>query len=237
MKNTTHTVYIDMDGVLCNYVKGVCKVFGFDYDDFIEEMKPGEYDLSKHPAFIDMKFENDMIDIAIQDDILFWSELEPYPEAKELVDFIDDNFEKWRICTTPKNYPECYAGKVQWLHDQFTIDFDQIIMIQDKSQLAGKNRILIDDCDKNTNQFFIKGGDIYSWGRKWNNFDSKYNTVYYLYTWLKEECKILNINLPVEKKGDDNSDPPISVVMKRMDFIAKQINELMEQVKQLKGGE
>ena len=71
-----HPVFLDMDGVLANFFEGVARLFG----TASAALPRGEYDMGR---CLGVPFAE--IDRRVKGTPTFWSELPPYPWAKELL--------------------------------------------------------------------------------------------------------------------------------------------------------
>jgi 5'(3')-deoxyribonucleotidase len=143
-------VYCDLDGVLCNWTKGVCDLFSIDYRE------PDVYDITKMLG-VPQKQMWEKID---EKGHLFWSNLENYPWFDELIErlkVIDKNF---CILTSPSKCPNCVKGKLQWIQKKFGNHFRNYIFAPAKlkKELAGPNKILIDDKLENILDWNNNGG-------------------------------------------------------------------------------
>lgn len=101
----------------------------------------------------------------------WWANLEPESWAEELVEivkFYDPNF---TILTSPSLSHFAASGKVLWLQKFFKSKrFKNYIITpaENKQKLANKYSVLIDDNDKNCEQFSKKLGYTILFPRSWN---------------------------------------------------------------------
>lgn len=159
-------ILLDMDGVICNWVKGCC--LAHNRHDLAERADAGEY-----PSNWDMDGElGDDADIWWPVDIAgeqFWIDLEPYKWMTKLIETIDYTGLPWFICTHARRTPESHYGKVAWLQQYLGEEFDRIIMTKHKHFMAGPNRLLIDDNEDNCKKFTEAGGRSYLFPQAWNS--------------------------------------------------------------------
>lgn len=158
------SLYIDLDGVLCNFVKGCFDLFE---EEFIPERWPdGEWEIGKVLGISKNHFWR-IIDGGGHD---FWANLEPLPWFDELVQLsnsIDPNF---HLLTSPSRNPNCSKGKMIWIQKHFGWDFRRFILASAKSKhhCSGPNRILIDDKPSNIEDWIAAGGTGILFPTVWN---------------------------------------------------------------------
>ncbi|MCB1645268.1 MAG: hypothetical protein KDI36_07430 [Pseudomonadales bacterium] len=70
--------------------------------------------------------------------------------------------------TAPTGYPDCLAGKYQWLCRFFGEGFRDCVFTEHKERLAHPDAILIDDSDNNIRNFIQRGGYGVSFPQYWN---------------------------------------------------------------------
>ena len=136
-------IYVDMDGVLCDFIaqskKATGKIFTQD--------KAKEYwpIIRKYPKF--------------------WSDMPWMPGGRQLWSYIKQYNPHILSAYTPED-PNCIPGKKTWLRRNVSISSSNINLVRrkDKQKFAmksgGKRRpaILIDDFPRNVDQFKAAGG-------------------------------------------------------------------------------
>jgi len=143
-------IYLDMDGVLCDF-----------HTEF--KIKSGvstvQYE-AEHGTKKFWEFINDQ-------GLSFWSEMTPMQDMEELKSFVFDNFLRIGILSSSskKNGSvHADAGKRLWLQKynfSSQISDNDIIIVdsaKDKQIYAKPGRILVDDYEKNINSWRAKGG-------------------------------------------------------------------------------
>jgi hypothetical protein len=118
-----------------------------------------------------------------QMDRSFWANLPKSQEFDLLLELSEKTVNKDSIfiLTTPISDPDCAAGKVEWiqrccpswLHDQY-------IICKHKEVCAQPGALLIDDSDKNIEQFKDAGGEIIIMPRPWNSLHGIHGTLQWL---------------------------------------------------------
>jgi hypothetical protein len=147
-------VYLDLDGVCCNLVKGCFELFD---REFIPEKWPkGEYGIEKVLGISKNQFWK-RVDSGGHE---FWSNLEPLPWLEDLVKLASDIDPDFHLLTSPSRNPNCSKGKMMWVQRHFGWNFRRFIFASAKSKhhCAGPNRILIDDKQSNVEEWIQAGG-------------------------------------------------------------------------------
>lgn len=152
MAKTIKTVFLDVDGVLVSFRKGI-------YDAF---NKPYEYSkMSDKWVFWDdwpeVTFE--MVNAACT--IEFWRNLEWMFDGHDILRSLFPKFELEQIylLTTPMPNPESATGRWMWILEYLPAYYERtIISPAPKFLLARPDRLLIDDKDENVDEFIAAGG-------------------------------------------------------------------------------
>lgn len=151
-----------MDGVITDFVGGVCRAFN----------KPNPYpketrDYSFWNAWPEISFK-DVNAICNQE---FWHNLEWAHDGREILDAIRKTLglEKVYFVTYPMLNIESPTGKWLWVRDNLPIYLKHTIITQaPKSLLAKSDTLLIDDKDENVEEFVKAGGYGILINRPWN---------------------------------------------------------------------
>jgi 5'(3')-deoxyribonucleotidase len=123
-------IYLDLDGCITNF------------DKAIEKIGVSKKDGAKFWVTINKAGTK------------FWSEMEWMPDGKQLWKAVE--IYKPTILTAPSNHKDSITGKKEWL-DKNLPEVPYLID-QDKAAHAGKNKILIDDREKNIKKWEEAGG-------------------------------------------------------------------------------
>lgn len=148
--------FIDMDGVLCDFIDGVEREFRCE-PGFLKKSR--QYDLHI-PLGISYGAYSNRLRQATEEE-WFWLGLRPTPWAHALAgkfNFRDNAF----ILTSP--WPgdyQCYAQKVEWCQRYLNIGSDRVIAFPHKHILAGPNRVLIDDHPTHCQKWRDAGGSAF----------------------------------------------------------------------------
>lgn len=157
-------IFLDLDGVLCDWVGGVCKLFGRDQEE-IEATWTDDGDICPQLG-VSM---DEMWRAIDETGEIFWSNLKPYPWTGEL----------WRLCnavapttilTSPSWHPSSLAGKLMWMNQHIGDGrpFRRYLIGPQKAACAGPRKLLIDDRKKLCDGFREAGGDAILFPRPWN---------------------------------------------------------------------
>ena len=170
-ERTIKPIFIDLDGVICNFVAGAAAHFGTTEAQLLEKWSPGEY--SVHGALgldSEDEFWRSLERSAASDS--WWDALEPYPYAAELVKMAATAGEAFFL-TSPSSQPGSASGKLRWIKRHFPEMRRHFILTPKKHLLAAPGRVLIDDWDKHTDHWKIAGGTAILFPRIWNSAHAK----------------------------------------------------------------
>ncbi len=151
---------VDLDGVFANFADGACEVHG----------RP-EYVVTSWNFFKEWGLTPEEFWKPIRDEGTRFYEhiVQPYPWANELLTVCRE-FDKDFVFASVAggDHPEDYSGKVKFVRKHFG-DVPVIVLPgSSKYMLAGRNRILIDDADKNVSAWRGNGGMAITFPQPWN---------------------------------------------------------------------
>lgn len=161
------TVFVDMDGVVADFVGGVFKHFNFDASNYNPR---GDYDLTKYLDIPTGEFWS-----RLDTNETFWESLEPTPEAFQLMELLESRVPSSSIyfLSSPALHPNCFHGKAVWVHKHFPEYISRLILTQHKHFLAAQDRLLVDDNNGNINSFRDSRGRGVLFPRPWNSLYSE----------------------------------------------------------------
>lgn len=148
-------VFLDMDGVIVDFIGGVEKWY--------------QVDLSKRTSF---DFDYAAMDMTgnefwkgLTDE--FWEGLDFLPWGLELLLALEEFTPI--ILSSPAR--DNAGGKQQWLKKKLSgyHSNDRYLLGAPKWAVAGPGKVLIDDYDKHVAEWFQHGGDAVLFPRRWNN--------------------------------------------------------------------
>jgi len=162
-------IRIDLDGCLCDWLKGCCDVCKIDVED--KKIREKLKNNVKVQDLSDGLTEEAMWDRIVEVGCSWWENLEKFPWADELVNkmkklgevaFLTSpgNLEKW-----PKSVPDAAKGKMLWTLKHFS-DIPMIICHR-KDLCASPNTLLIDDDEKKVKAFSKAGGKTFFWPQQY----------------------------------------------------------------------
>ena len=164
-------VFLDMDGVLVDFRRGVGEVFGRN-------------DLSNSWAFWENWEGVTTKEISDICDKHFWWSLNWTPEGMGIYQTTIRKFlvKDIYLLTAPMPNLDSYTGKALWVNKHMPIYKNRLIVTPaPKFLLAGPNTLLIDDKDENVEEFRAAGGQAILVPRLWNkmheNADQTLNVV------------------------------------------------------------
>lgn len=157
--------FLDMDGVLADFVSGICKAHNRE-TPYTHIGAYGVFDMEKLWGISATQFWNP---IRGKED--FWINLDKTEEADEIVNLAELRFgaENVAILTAPSIDPVSISGKREWIKKYYPQFEKKIIFASAKKFLAGHGNVLIDDRDKNIIEFTHAGGIGIRVPRLWNS--------------------------------------------------------------------
>lgn len=159
-------ILLDMDGVLCNFVGGCCKVLNKNEQKVLQDWPINQYDVE--PVFgVTTEQLWTAINSGGKD---FWANLEEYSWAKELYKECQ-NYGNVYFLTSPSIDPQSLAGKLEWIQ-KFTGNPSprNYLMGSPKFLCAKLDNVLIDDSDENCDKFKSANGTAILFPQIWNRF-------------------------------------------------------------------
>jgi 5'(3')-deoxyribonucleotidase len=154
-------IYLDLDEVLCDFKGAALTVFGVTKNLFNSEHTPGDWDIVSTlnrlitPPNIEYPEFESIINKQGPD---FWATLDPLPHFDQLIKIVSAITSEWYIVSDPCNFKYAAYQKLLWLQRRLGKNFDRLILTKHKHLLANKDSILIDDKDKNIDEFGQHGG-------------------------------------------------------------------------------
>jgi 5'(3')-deoxyribonucleotidase len=162
---TNKRIFVDMDGVLTDFVGSVCKLFNYN-----DAWPYGEYDINKVIGqSIWPRLE--------QEGRKFWSEMDKTDECNDLMSMLVGK--DYYICTSPTMDPQSAAGKLEWLRKYFPHAFKnrRFVITPWKHFLTGTGNVLIDDSDDQIASWKKAGGIGILLPRPWNALHGETDTL------------------------------------------------------------
>lgn len=162
------TVYLDIDGVLTDFIGDAAELFGFERGNIYCRWEYGTHSLSKYLSVS----KKDLWNKIHLEGLEFWRDMTNYADSHklvcELLNWYNNGDIELYLATAVSPIPFSYVGRLQWIKNQFGSDFDNFIFIKDKYRLAKKDTVLIDDFSKQCDRFIAEGGVGVVYPRPWN---------------------------------------------------------------------
>lgn len=167
-------VYLDMDGVLVDYIHPLLTVFNMTKEELLARWRPGVYEVSKA---LGMDYDKVWSTVKGLDES-FWVNMPEYPWTRELWKKCNGLGET-RILSAPLNCGASASGKIKWLH-AFTGDenFYGYHLTYYKEDCARWNHLLIDDKEENCDKFIAAGGRAILFPAYWNRLHKHWQNPY-----------------------------------------------------------
>lgn len=183
--------YLDMDGVLVDFVTGAHKLHGkmpFRMSEIDWNFDKG-FDIPAEKFWGDMGRE-------------FWANLDWTPEGKDLLRGIEKIFGAHNVAllSSPIQTDGCRDGKADWVRRHIPQYEDRLMTGRNKFLFAGPTKVLVDDHDKNLTQFCLGGGRTVRVPRPWNGqkADTGQDGTFRVGELL---CEIRNVHYSIKSAG------------------------------------
>lgn len=179
-----HTILLDMDGVCCDFVSAACSA----NEKWLEDIMP------LWPAGSGWKFFEIWGATAeefwkpINNDEFFWWNLKEYRWFGRLIDYLKETEAEIVFSSSPSKCPSSHCGKAHWLRDRGFCPSKDAMLGSRKYLMANPGTVLIDDSDKNCEDFRARGGHAIVFPQHWNSQHGKQD-IRLLY--VQEELKRL----------------------------------------------
>lgn len=157
-------VWLDMDGVIANWLKGALDLCDVNLNDkAIRKKIKTEANILEDSDIVD----KDTLWANIRKEgIDFWQNLELFPWSKKLYQALEDVADEFSILSSPGSFPDvasqACAGKTLWLEKHFNNKRDYFFGYN-KHRCADEQSILIDDGQHKIDQFIEAGGHGFLW--------------------------------------------------------------------------
>ena len=149
-------IYLDMDGVLADWIRGVAMLFTTNPDALMAnwDHEAGSDICPQLGISMDMLWQR--IDCAGE---AFWSGLPAFPWTHYLWQSCQD-IARTTVLSSPSWHPSSLAGKLQWLDKHFggPVAFRRYLIGPEKRAVAAPGRVLIDDREKMCLEWEEEGG-------------------------------------------------------------------------------
>jgi len=165
-------VFLDMDGVLVDFLGGLHRAFGVSYSIDTYPYEKGKWNMLEdiNRPFSDGKSPFEVINDSCT--IEFWRDLNWMYDGRELLTTIINKFthaDDIYLLTTPMPNFGSWTGKALWVNKHIPVFNERLIITQEPKKLfAGPDTLLIDDRSENVAEFVAAGGAAILVPRPWN---------------------------------------------------------------------
>jgi hypothetical protein len=165
-------ILIDLDGVLCDFVRGALELHGGL--DRLPDWPPGRRDIHAVLGISKSQFWG-----RIDETDGFWEGLAPYPWKDALLTE-SRRYAPFSIATSPAFHHGCATQKVAWMRRHLRRDFTDFLIGSQKWLMARPGSVLIDDSDRNVDEFRAHGGHAILFPQPWNSLHAISDRMGYL---------------------------------------------------------
>lgn len=169
--NRELNLYIDMDGVICNFVRSAIDAH-VDVSP-VGDMLPSQ--VEEWDFFEQYGLDREAFLRPIKQWEGFWRFIPAYSFADEFLfrvgEIVRESSLDIRVhfCSSPIDCPDCYSGKLSWLQNHGFLEYSEgLILVKDKTTLIRSDAILIDDRQDTIDQWRREGGLCVLYPRQWN---------------------------------------------------------------------
>ncbi len=163
-------IFLDMDGVLVDFVSGLHKRMVMEYDEQAYPYKLGEYEMLGFVADKKGIKLNHVFEVTSRP--LFWTGLEWEPNGRAILEaaYKSVGQDNVYLLSAPMARDGVWSGKVRWVQANIPELLPRMIISSaPKHLLANGDSLLIDDKDKNIDGFRLAGGRGVLVPRPWNS--------------------------------------------------------------------
>jgi len=156
-------IFLDLDGVLVDFIGGMLEWFNINPDVYYKNTPPGHWKITprKHLK-LNMSKEVFWANLTYE----FWSNLKPTSYMTAILNELD----QLEMAILTASNINAASGKLFWVKKHLPSIWKdgKILICRNKSVCANRNAILIDDCDKNIDNFIKAGGQAILFPQRWN---------------------------------------------------------------------
>jgi 5'(3')-deoxyribonucleotidase len=159
-------VFVDIDGVLANFNRTALRLHGIN--NYLYPVRVG-WDIIKACNILAPESNMTPEKFWAPFDQKFWATLPKTVGCDTLLKTVEGYVGQENVCLlTSGQWPAAAAGKTEWVMNHFPRYRCRLLIGTAKEFVAGTNRLLIDDRDKNVDDFRDAGGTAILVPRPWN---------------------------------------------------------------------
>lgn len=170
-------IYLDLDGVLVDFVGGVFRAFGVEGTAKHENVRGWD----EIPAEVTRALREQgrllsagaITDAAMWRQIegaAFWANLDWLAHGRELLAVVEETGLPLVFMSAPCRDPFSAAGKLQWLEQHVPSGVRRYALTPCKHHMAHRGALLIDDGEHNVEAFRKHDGKAFLWPGPWNRY-------------------------------------------------------------------
>lgn len=155
-------IFVDLDGVLCDFVQGACDAWDMP-NPYTKPENFGNFDIAKVSGIPPEIFWKKCSGHE------FWANLPKTPDADAIMERITFDLNDIAFLTANSLDPFSASGKLTWVKRHYPRFHRKVIITPAKHFIAHSNALLIDDRDENCREFRAEGGRAILLPRPWNS--------------------------------------------------------------------
>jgi len=179
------TIFLDLDGVLADWLKSACSVCGIDENESEVKRKLKQ---GIHLEKIGKISEEELWKKIDAKETNFWENLEKLPWADDLVKACNDLGDMYFLTSSGDCVYAC-TGKAIWIKKYYPEYLNRLIIFREKEVLANKNTILVDDSESKITKFQKAGGYVFHWPNQYKIEED--NNIYEIFENLKKKVNCI----------------------------------------------
>ena len=155
--------FVDMDGVLVDFVGGACRAHGVE-NPYGDPLSAGQWDIANLCGIDPVDFWSKM------NNHFFWAGLRPTRDLSGIMNAVESVFSPQNVCllTSPTESGGSASGKMAWIDRHLHAYRRRFLIGPPKHFYAHLDTVLVDDNDKNVDDFVRNGGRAILVPRPWN---------------------------------------------------------------------
>jgi len=170
-------LFLDLDGVLINWLKGAHQVHDKEYH---EEWPYVRGPLGWH-FYKDPKFNVSGAHLFDGMDRSFWANLEWTKDGKDILTLCEEHFgDDVYLLTAPHQQDGVVDGRMDWIRREMPEYVEKVLVGKCKKACAHGDTVLVDDWDENLYAWDNAGGIAVTCPRPWNCMHRQADSVVYL---------------------------------------------------------
>lgn len=166
-------IFVDMDGVLADFHGYYCEQFAPEVD-LADPKYLGSWSLVPRLNMSKKEFWSNTQRLG------FWESLPVMVECSGILNLVENavGLDNVVLLTNASNCPVAIQGKYAWIEKHLPRYLNRVMITKQKHFCAHVDSLLIDDFDKNINEFRDSGGSAILVPRLWNSKHSLADTAF-----------------------------------------------------------